>query len=208
MPKDYRAITRQTYEEIAPDYAERDHRLEEDEGPLVRETLSAFAEKVGREGRVLDVGSGGGRDSRGLLSMGFEVVGIDNAEGMIRQSKSVEPGINYLVMDFEKLDFPPASFDGVWANASLHHVPKENLPPVLRQVFQVLKPGGYFQLIVKQGTGEGLRENEKFGRSIRRYFAFYRPAEVARLLSEVGFETLSSLPKFDDEWVYALARRP
>jgi 2-polyprenyl-3-methyl-5-hydroxy-6-metoxy-1,4-benzoquinol methylase len=107
MPKDYRAITRQTYEEIAPDYAERDHRLEEDEGPLVRETLSAFAEKVGREGRVLDVGSGGGRDSRGLLSMGFEVVGIDNAEGMIRQSKSVEPGINYLVMDFEKLDFPP-----------------------------------------------------------------------------------------------------
>ena len=204
---DRKEVTRDTYDQIAEDYARRDKRRE-DEGPLVTGMLDYFIAKLSRGARVLDIGHGGGRDSRYLRKAGLEVVGIDNSQGMVEEASRVDPAGDYRLMDLEELRFEAQSFDGVWANASLHHAPREILPRILKDIFQILKVSGFLEVIVKQGDWSGVRENERFGRVLRRYFTFYQPEQLSSLLREAGFRVLSCTSEFEEEWVYALAREP
>ena len=155
----------------------------------------------------MDIGVGGGRDSRYLYSHGFDVTGIDSSREMIHLSIASEPGIRYLQMDMEEITLAAGSFDGVWANASLHHIPKSNLAAVIQSIHRVLRPCGYFQLIVKHGEGEGVRQNEKFGRMVERYFAFYGQRELEDVVTSVGFNVLRSSVELDGEWVYLLVQK-
>ena len=102
---------------------------------------------------VLDLGCGVGRDARAFLAEGHTVTAVDASSEMVRIATEVT-GRPALHMRFDELPFVE-EFDGVWACASLLHVPKAEMPAVLARVARSLRLGGVLQLSVKYGESEG-----------------------------------------------------
>jgi ubiquinone/menaquinone biosynthesis C-methylase UbiE len=138
------------------------------------------------KGKVLDIGSGPGRDGLILQKAGFDVICLDASEEMIKLSK--ERGLESIVGDFNNLPFENKSFDGVWAYTSLLHVPKSKVEKPLAEIKRVLKTDGIFGLGLIEGDTELYRESSGVGKP--RWFSFYKKEEIEKLLSEFGFEIL------------------
>ena len=123
---------------------------------------AAFHDLLKAEGaqRLLEIGAGTGQDSVFFQEQGLEVVATDLSPAMVQRCRA--KGIDARVMDFWRLDFPPASFDAVYALNCLLHVPNAELPGVLERIRAVIRPGGLFFMGVYGGTEskEGVRDND------------------------------------------------
>ena len=93
-------------------------------------------------------------------------------------------GLPALLGDFNHLEFPDHSFDGVWAYTSLLHVAKSAVDQPLHEIKRVLKPNGYFALGMIEGTTEGYQEKQGH----ERWFSYYTRGELEQLLTKHGFE--------------------
>jgi len=91
--------------------------------------------------QILDLGCGPGRDLLYFRSKGHVAVGVDGCRAFCEMARR-HSGCEVLEQDFLALDLPRARFDGVFANASLFHVPSAELPRVLGELRDALKPGG------------------------------------------------------------------
>ncbi|GAB3429510.1 class I SAM-dependent methyltransferase [Flindersiella endophytica] len=163
-------------ESVEPDSAEVRYddllaslRTSYDGGAATRDTVekgdwklaqrSAFLERLRAEGarRLLEVGAGTGQDSSYFLDAGLDVRATDLSPEMVERCRA--KGIDAQVMDFLHLDFPPSSFDAVYAMNCLLHVPNADLPEVLSAIAGLLVPGGLFFLGVYGGkSGEGVAD--------------------------------------------------
>jgi SAM-dependent methyltransferase len=90
---------------------------------------------------ILDLGCGPGRDLFTFKRQGYEAIGLDGAESFVRMARE-HSGCPVWHQDLLSLELPAARFDGVFANAVLFHVPSQELPRVLQQLRQALKPHG------------------------------------------------------------------
>ena len=90
---------------------------------------------------ILDLGCGPGRDLRAFAALGHEVVGLEGAAGLVALARA-GTDCPVLHQDFLALDLPPARFDGIFANASLFHVPSSQIARVLAELAAALKPRG------------------------------------------------------------------
>ena len=90
---------------------------------------------------VLDIGCGPGRDLAVFRELGYVAIGLDGAEEFVRMARE-HSGCEVLHQDFLKLHLEDERYDGVFANASLFHVPSQELPRVLGELWTCLKPGG------------------------------------------------------------------
>jgi len=90
---------------------------------------------------ILDFGCGPGRDLKVFSELGHIAVGLEGAEHFAVMAR-IYSGCEVWQQDFLKLDLPDSHFDGVYANASLFHVPSQELPRVLLELHTTLKPGG------------------------------------------------------------------
>lgn len=155
--------------------------------------LKDFAKKVKTSGgfKVLDLGCGSGVHSKHLLAEGLKVYGLDLSPKMISESKKRVPQGEFLVGDMEKMPFSNMAFDGVYARASLLHIPKNHIPKVLNDINRVLKKGGIFYLAVKKGEGEEEKEDVRHGRNVRRFFSFFQENEIKHFLKEAEFRVIS-----------------
>ncbi|NNM83882.1 class I SAM-dependent methyltransferase [Candidatus Parcubacteria bacterium] len=149
-----------------------------------RTFIDKFAELS--HGRVLDIGSGPGRDGLILKDKGLEVVCIDASSAMVELSAA--RGLESIMGDFTALPFPSESFEAVWAYTSLLHVPKSGIATALAEIGRVLKHQGIFGLGLIEGDEEMYRESSGIGRS--RWFSYYDKEEVDALLQQHGFTTL------------------
>jgi ubiquinone/menaquinone biosynthesis C-methylase UbiE len=138
------------------------------------------------EGRVLDIGSGPGRDGLILKQAGLDIVCIDASEAMIKLSS--ERGLTSVLGDFTNLPFEDSSFDAVWAYTSLLHVPKSEVNKALSEIKRVMKSEGIFGLGLIEGDTELYRESSGVGKP--RWFSFYKKEEVENLLTKHSFELL------------------
>lgn len=109
-----------------------------------REERQRFLELLQQEGktRLLEIGAGPGRDSLFFQQQGLKVVCTDLSAKMVRLCQ--QKGLTAYVMDYYHLDFPPQSFDAVFALNCLLHVPGADLPVVLQHFHQLLRPSGLF----------------------------------------------------------------
>jgi len=174
--------------------------------------LAEFAELVKKNGgRVLDCGCGSGVQSKELFDRGLEIVGMDLSPKMIYEAKKRVPKAKFVVGDMTKMNFAKGSFGGVYARASLLHVPKKLVPRVLKSINKILKNGGILYLALKEGKGEGEVVDERFGKKVRRFFSFFSQQEVLDLLKESGFELLKKSKrqraKNSTLWLQFLARK-
>lgn len=143
-----------------------------------------FAALVGA-GPVLDLGCGHGRDLAWFEQKGIAVVGADLSAGMLAQAqgRTVSPLIQ---LDMRRTAFQSAAFWGVWSDAAIVHLPKDDLPALLLEISRVLTPGGVFFAAVQVGEGEAWETWECYPFT-RRFFARYSCAEFAAILKHAGF---------------------
>ncbi|MGO7541723.1 class I SAM-dependent methyltransferase [Rhizobium ruizarguesonis] len=149
MPPD---CTSAFYQENAETYAKRARSLP-------KQQLDAFLAGLAPGAAILELGCGGGQDSAYMLSQGFDVTPIDGSTELARQAEALI-GRPVGVMLFQELDADSA-FDGVWAHASLLHVPRPELPDVFTRIRRALRTGGIIHASFKAGDAEG---HDGFGR--------------------------------------------
>ncbi len=137
-------------------------------------------------GRVLDVGSGPGRDGLLLKNAGLDVVCLDASSSMVELSTG--RGLVSVVGDFLELPFEEKSFDGVWAYTSLLHVSKQDFKKAVAEIKRVLQEGGRLGLGLIEGEGEVYREN--MGEGNARLFSYFKKEEVEEILKTEGFEVV------------------
>ena len=111
-----------------------------------------FLAQVPARGFILDAGCGSGRDSYAFLQQGYRVRAFDAASEIARRAaEHIQQPVQ--VQRFEELD-ERAAYDGIWACASLLHLPAAELPNALQGLWAALKPDGTLYLSLKQGDGE------------------------------------------------------
>ena len=119
-----------------------------------------FLSKVSAGGNVLDAGCGSGRDTKAFLSRGYRVTAFDASEELVNLAKK-HTGAPVQLRSFLDVE-EQAMYDGIWACASLLHVPHAEVPEVLQRLWNALKPGGAFYLSFKLGTTERVQDGRHF----------------------------------------------
>lgn len=159
-----------------------------------------FLDLLQREGKqtLLEVGAGTGTDGLFFQQQGLRVVCTDLSPAMVELCR--EKSLEAHVMDFLGLDFPPASFDAIYALNCLLHVPTKDLPSVLEKLRDLLHPGGLFFLGVYGGNEqEGVREED--WHKPPRFFAHHTDEFMREAVSPV-FEIVSfkSISITNSDW--------
>jgi SAM-dependent methyltransferase len=174
----------------------------------VSENIRALLTALGGPGphRILDFGCGPGRDLVELQRQGQDVVGLDGCEAFVRMARELS-GAPVLHQDFLRLNLPASDFDGVFANASLFHVPSQELPRVLGQLWACLKPGGVLFCSNPRG------DNQE-GYNGARYGAYHDEQRWHEWVGSAGFVAMScyyrpaGLPRARQPWLATVWRKP
>ena len=154
---------------------------------------------------MLDAGCGPGRDSRAFLAKGYDVTAFDASETMVRLA-SKRIGLPVLRLSFQEVGFEE-TFDGVWACASLLHVPRREVPSVLCRLTRSLKPDGLLYASFRYGREETVRGSRLFTDytedTFREMLQDVRELRLARL-----WETVDARPeRADTLWLNVFLRR-
>lgn len=144
--------------------------------------LEGFAARLPAGGRVLDLGCGPGYYAAKLAEWGFEADATDASAEMVARAAR-RPGVTAWQARFDELE-GDGIYDGIWANFSLLHLPRAEMPAMLARVARAGKPGMALHLGLKLGAGEG---PDRIGR----FYSYYREDEIVALLAEAGFGVLA-----------------
>lgn len=119
-----------------------------------------FLANVRPGGLILDAGCGSGRDAKAFQVRGFQVKAFDASPRLARLAAE------YLGQPVEVSTFAGIvecdCYDGIWACASLLHLPLAEIPAALDRLWKALKPGGAFYLSFKMGEGERAQDGRQF----------------------------------------------
>jgi SAM-dependent methyltransferase len=102
---------------------------------------------------ILELGCGGGYDAEAMIAAGFNVTPTDGTPEIAAQAQA-RLGIPVNVLAFSDLE-DVSRFDGIWANACLLHVPRTELPSIIKHIQIALRSGGVFYASYKAGENEG-----------------------------------------------------
>jgi SAM-dependent methyltransferase len=190
------------YEESAEDFRSgtRDHDVSQNIAALLRHIEGA------PPFRILDFGCGPGRDLAAFTRLGHTAIGLEGAARFAAMARA-DSGCTVWQQDFLALELPDAHFDGIFANASLFHVPSRELPRVLGQLRATLVPGGVLFSSNPRGAGEE-------GWNSGRYGVYHDLEGWRRALLGAGFQELehyyrpAGLPRAQQPWLASVWRRP
>ncbi len=146
--------------------------------------LKTFIGGLPKSAHVLDLGCGPGVSSAVMADVGMTVDATDAVPEMVALADA-HPGVSARVARFEDIEGTD-KYDGIWANFSLLHAPKAEMPGHLARLRKALKPGGLFHIGLK--TGEGEHRD-----TIGRFYAYYTEEELSDLLRDAGFTPFSSV---------------
>ena len=154
---------------------------------------------------ILDFGCGSGRDSRYFHQKGYKVEACDGSEEMVKTATR-NAGIPVKQMLFSELD-EQEKYDGIFACASILHVPSAELPDIIRKMKKAVKKGGVMYVSFKYGTFEGVRNG--------RYFTDLTEESLKQILDQVGGMDVISTGitgdarpgREDEKWLNVLLRR-
>ena len=189
------------YNERAADFWEgtRDHD--------VQQNMAALLDQIDGPApfTILDFGCGPGRDLKAFAALGHTAIGLDGSAEFAQMARTYS-GCTVWQQDFLQLDLPAQHFDGVFANASLFHVPSQELPRVLRALCAALKPGGV--LFSSNPRGDN---SEGWNRG--RYGAYHDLDAWSAYVTAAGFTPLThyyrppGLPREQQPWLASVWRK-
>lgn len=124
------------------------------------QNYTPFLERLPQGAKILDEGCGSGRDSLAFKKLGYEVTAIDGSKELCKlASEYIGQEVKY--MQFQELEFEN-EFNGIWACATLLHVPSQELPEVIDHLVKALKKDGVLYASFKYGEFEGERKGRYF----------------------------------------------
>jgi SAM-dependent methyltransferase len=154
---------------------------------------------------LLDFGCGPGRDLAHFRSLGHEAVGLDGTEAFVAMAREAT-GCEVLHQNFLRLSLPAARFHGIFANASLFHVPSQELPRVLRELRASLKPRGVLFCSNPRG-------HDAEGFSGERYGAFHTYETWRDYVLAAGYDEVehyyrpAGRPREEQRWLASVWRK-
>jgi len=155
--------------------------------------------------RILDFGCGPGRDLMAFRALGHEPTGLEGSPPLAAMARA-HSGCEVWEQDFLALELPAAQFDGVFANASLFHVPRSELARVLAELHATLKPGGVL-------FSSNPRGNNEEGWNRGRYGAYHDLESWRAFVEAAGFSELEhyyrppGLPREQQPWLASAFRK-
>ncbi len=144
--------------------------------------LQAFIDLLGPRAKVLDLGCGPARASVHMRAAGLHPDPVDASAGMIALANEAHD-IGARLLTFDQIDMV-ATYDGVWANFSLLHAPRDALPRHFAAIATALRVDGIFHIGMKTGTGE-------FRDSIDRRYTYVTVPELRSLFETAGFDVIA-----------------
>ena len=189
------------YDERAAEFWQgtRDHDVSQNIDALLRHIRGA------RPFRILDFGCGPGRDLVAFRDRGHEPTGLEGSSALAAMARK-HSGCEVWEQDFLALRLPRERFDGIFANASLFHVPREDLPRVLGELRAALRTGGVLFASNPRGDNE-----EGWNRG--RYGVYHDLASWRAFLEAAGFSELehyyrpAGLPIERQPWLASVWRK-
>lgn len=192
------------YERSAKECVARWNQRRHRRPPLLVEWLQCFPAGV----RLLDLGCGGGKDAGDLDRRGYRVVGLDLTSALLLAGRRRYPSLPLVRADLRYLPFQAMSFDGLWAAASLMHLPKPEARRILADLCKLVRPGGLFAATVTYGVKSRLVTD---GWVPGRYFARWKKDELARAVRRAGWNILElevvSNQERKGRWLNLLAQK-
>lgn len=195
------SVTLQHYDQNAERFWQgtRDHDVSQNIGALLQH-LEDEPQHV-----ILDFGCGPGRDLKVFAELGHVAIGLEGSPRFAAMAHAYS-GCTVWQQDFLKLDLPPRHFDGIYANASLFHVPGQELPRVLGELRDTLKPGGVL-------FSSNPRGNNDAGWNGGRYGIYHDLESWRDHLNAAGFDELAhyyrpqGLPREQQPWLASVWRK-
>jgi SAM-dependent methyltransferase len=195
------AGTLEHYNRTAESFREgtRDHDVSQNIAALLRGIRGAAPFTI------LDLGCGPGRDLAAFTAMGHVAIGVEGAVRLAEMARAAT-GCEVWQQDFLALDLPAARFDGIFANASLFHVPRQELPRVLRELHGALKDEGVLFSSNPRGTNE-----EGWNRG--RYGAYHDLETWRSFIEAAGFVEIehyyrpAGRPREEQPWLATVSRK-
>lgn len=166
-------VTRAVYDAEAARYADMT-----DAHNRADPRLADFMAALPAGGCVLDLGCGPGAAAEEMARAGFAVDAMDASPAMVALAEARE-GVTAILGGFDDIAGQDV-YDGVWANFSLLHAARADMPRHLAAIRRALRPGGAFHIAVKTGTGE---KRDGLGR----FYTYYTEDELTDLLEIAGF---------------------
>ena len=149
--------------------------------------LAEWLKGLPADASLLDLGCGGGQDAGNLDQCGYRVVGLDRTNALLSAGRRRYPSLPLVRADLRHLPFQAMSFDGLWAAASLMHLPKADARRILIDLCRLVRPGGLFAATVTYGVKSRFVTE---GWVPGRYFARWRKEELARAVRRAGWNIL------------------
>lgn len=168
-------ITKETYNKIAQDWVAT-HQADS----WWVGGMDFFIDALPAHARILDVGCGGGVKSKHLIQRGALVVGVDYSDAMIDIAREQIPEAEFHVGDMRNMDPSLGEFDGIFMQASLLHIRKQDVPDVLSGICKLLKSSGCLYITVKEQQSEMEEEivTEGDDSSLQRLFSYFTMDEL------------------------------
>lgn len=157
------------YETQAEEYCESTVHLD------LHELYEPFLIELSPGAHILDAGCGSGRDTKAFLERGYRVTAIDASPELVRLATRFT-GHPCQVLAFQEMEFRE-EFNGIWACASLLHIPKAEMKDVMTRFVRALKSDGVFYISLKEGEGERVAEDGRF-------FSYYTADSFRKLLAQ------------------------
>jgi SAM-dependent methyltransferase len=203
-PQDLAAITAGTlehYNERADEFwiGTRDHDVKQNIEALLRHIRAAPPLSI------LDFGCGPGRDLAAFRSMGHEPIGLEGSSALAEMARE-HSGCEVWDQNFLALKLPAGRFHGIFANASLFHVPSQELPRVLGELHAALKSDGVLFSSNPRGTNEEGWNRGRYGayHDLEAWRAFLQAANFAEL---EHYYRPTGLPLEQQPWLASVWRK-
>lgn len=123
-------------------------------------TYKPFLKLVPKDGKILDLGCGSGRDSMNFIKLGYEVTAVDGSKELAKKASALL-GKEVIASTFEELELKE-KFHGIWACASLLHIKREDLKTVLNNLYNNLDDNGVFYMSFKYGEKEYVDDKNRY----------------------------------------------
>jgi SAM-dependent methyltransferase len=201
-----------SYDRVAEEFA-TEFFEELDRKPFDCEVLTRFAESVGAETAVCDIGCGPGQIGRFLQDRGLSIRGIDLSEEMIKCARRLNPDIPFESGDMLALDLPDDSLAGIVSFFAIIHLSRDDVTRGLQEMDRVLKPGGRLLISFHRGDGK-LHRDLWYDKPVSIDVTLFQKDEMSRYLELAGFEIESIVERdpYDFEYptrrVFALSSKP
>ncbi len=199
---------RETYNRIAEDW-HRDHSHDD----WWVEGTDAFVKELPSGAHVLDVGCGSGVKSKYLAKHGLHVVGIDISDKLLEIARRETPEAEFRELSMYDLDSTSETFDGIFAQASLLHIPRRDAGAVVKKMADRLTPDGFLYLAVKETRSDKPEEGvfKEDGYDYERFFSYFTMDELEQYLADAGLKIVLSLrnphPSGKTVWLQIIGRK-